>query len=95
MVQKPGKAPGLNHIRPLNLPVPVTVSENQQQLPVSVVLDGGSVKIVSVDDIWQLNDEWWRASPIARLYHRVTTQGGRSITIFRDLVDGGWYRQNA
>ena len=95
MVQNSGKTPGLNHIRPLNLPVPVAVNENRQQLPVSVDLDGRRVKIISVDDIWQLNDEWWRSRPIARLYHRVTTQAGNSVTIFRDLVDGEWYRQNA
>ena len=95
MVQDSGKATGLDHLRPLNLPTPIAVNENQQQLPVAAVLDGKRVQITAVEDIWQLNDEWWRARPVARLYHRVTTQGGRSITIFRDLVDGGWYRQNA
>jgi hypothetical protein len=58
------------------------------------VLKGRWVKIASVADIWEINEEWWRGKPINRRYYRVVTEDERIVTIFRDLVDGGWYRQN-
>ena len=54
---------------------------------------GSRVKIASIDDLWEIEAEWWRDKPIARRYHRVVTQDGRCVTIFRDLVEGGWYLQ--
>jgi hypothetical protein len=29
------------------------------------------------------------------MYYRVVTEDGRQITIFRDMLDGAWYRQYA
>ena len=51
--------------------------------------------IREVLDIWRIEDEWWRNMPIVRVYYRVTTEDDRNITIFRDLVDGEWYRQGS
>ncbi len=95
MVQNPRAASGSGHIRPLNSPRPVQVNESRHRLPISIVLEGRSLKVTSIIDTWEINDEWWRGKPIARLYYRVTTQEGSHITIFRDLVDGQWYRQQA
>jgi hypothetical protein len=52
-----------------------------------------SLRITSIDDVWELADEWWRAEPIARRYYSAITETGERITIFRDLVNGSWYRQ--
>jgi hypothetical protein len=82
-------------IRFLNLPTPVIVRENQHHLPISIKSKGKTLKIVRIDEVWEIDEEWRRDHPIARRYYRVTTDSGRSITIFRDLVGGGWYRQNA
>ncbi len=95
MVQNPRTTSGSGHIRPLNSPRPVQVNESRHRLPGSIVLDGHSLKVTSIIDTWEINDEWWRGKPIARLYYRVITQGDTHITIFRDLVDGQWYRQQA
>ena len=51
------------------------------------------LKVASIQDLWQIDDEWWRARAIARLYYRVTTEDGRQLTLFRDLADGRWYVQ--
>ena len=94
MVQNPGATPGPGSIRPLNLPVPVTVQENRRQLPISVTMEGRTLPITAITDLWEIDDEWWRSRPIARMYYRVTVRGGRQLTLYRDLVDGIWYRQN-
>ena len=101
MVQNSRTASGPGYLRPLNAPVPVRVKEGPSQHPNSLVLDertdgrtdGRAIEIASIADIWEINDEWWRGQPVARLYYRVVTQEGRHLTIFRDMVDGQWYRQ--
>ena len=93
MVQNPRTASGPGYLRPLNAPVPVRVKESPSQHPNSLVLDGRAIEIASIADTWEINDEWWRGQPIARLYYRVVTREGRHLTIFRDLTDGQWYRQ--
>ena len=93
MVQNSRAASGPGYLRPLNAPVPVRVKESPSQHPNSLVLDGRAIEIASIADTWEINDEWWRGQPIARLYYRVVTREGRHLTIFRDLTDGQWYRQ--
>ena len=95
MVQNPGTTPSSGHIRPLNLPQPVTVEENPGGHPTAVTLGNRRQEITAIAEIWQIDNEWWRPNPISRLYYRVTTQSGRNLTLFRDLLQGGWYRHNA
>ena len=105
MVQNSRAASSPGHIRPLNAPVPVRVQESPRQHPESIVLEGRTnertsgrtagrtIEIASLADTWEINDEWWRGQPIARLYYRVVTREGHHLTIFRDLTDGQWYCQ--
>jgi hypothetical protein len=79
----------------LNLPVPLEVEEDQQQRPAALILRGRRVGVASIDDQWEVTEEWWREKPICRRYYLVTTEDARRISLFRDLVDGGWYRQRA
>ena len=77
----------------MNLPEPVDAVEDECRRPVTLTLRGRRLKITSVEDLWEIADEWWRTVPLARRYYRVTTEDCRCTTIFRDLVGGGWYRQ--
>jgi len=52
-----------------------------------------SLMVASIDDLWQVDDEWWRERPISRRYYRITTQDDRSLTIFRDQLNAQWYWQ--
>ena len=94
MVQNPRTTPGPGSIRPLNLPTPVTVQENRRQLPTSVTIGSRTLPVTAIIDLWEIDDEWWRDRPIARMYYRVTVEGGRQLTLYRDLVDGTWHLQN-
>ena len=93
MVQNPRETTSPGALRPLNLPTPVTVEEDARQRPLAFTLRGRRLQVTTIGDLWEIDEEWWRESPIVRMYYQVTTEDGRSITLFRDMVGGGWYRQ--
>ena len=45
------------------------------------------------EDVWEIEDEWWRQHPISRRYYRVLLEDGSSMTLFRDLLNSLWYEQ--
>ena len=77
----------------MNFPVPIEVVEDEDGRPVTLALVGQDINITSIDDLWEISDEWWRPKSVTRRYYQVTTEDGRSLIVFRDLVYGGWYRQ--
>ncbi len=88
--------------RSLNLPVPIGVVEDGAERPVAISLpptrsgrftQGRSFTVTSINDLWQVDDEWWREHPISRRYYQVTTQDERRLTIFRDQLNGSWHWQ--
>ncbi|NQW24435.1 MAG: hypothetical protein HQ475_13440 [SAR202 cluster bacterium] len=89
--------------RSLNLPVPIDVVEDGAERPLSISLPPTrsrrsiqkirSLAITSINDLWQVDEEWWREHPISRRYYQVTTQDERRLTIFRDQLNGSWYWQ--
>ena len=93
MLKGPRETSGAGAIRPLNLPEPVEVEEDGHQRPVALILRGRKLNITFIEDLWEIAEEWWRPAPIARRYYVVATHDGRRITLFRDLVGGGWYQQ--
>lgn len=117
MVQNSRKTPGAGSIRPvnlrpLNLPVPVIVQEDDCQRPMSLSKSPSTrgrrlkasstqespklqpkLQIVSIDNTWKIDEEWWREKPIARMYYQVTTEDGRRLTLFRDQTTGEWHQQ--
>ncbi len=60
--------------------------------PHTVTLRDGPVAVAEVVDEWLVEDEWWRR-PLARRYLRLLLADGRLLTLFEDLVHGGWYLQ--
>ena len=95
IVSNSGLPPGNQPIRPVNPPIPVEVRENARQLPVAVRLKRRWRSVVSIDEVWSIDEEWWRERPIVRMYYTVNLEGDRQLTVFRDMLDGAWYRQNA
>lgn len=74
--------------RALNLPCAVRVRAHAGQ-PREV--DG--VRVESVRESWLVEDRWWTERPLRRRYWEMLTAGGRNLVVFRDLVDGSWFRQ--
>ena len=56
---------------------------------------GRWVRVVEVEDLWKVNDEWWRGpeEEIARLYYTVRLENDQQLTVYLDLIANSWYRQ--
>ena len=54
---------------------------------------GARSQIERIEDIWRVAEAWWRAGAQARTYYRVTLDGGRPLTLFRDDETGAWFEQ--
>ena len=93
MVADSGAAVRAGAGKPVNLPVPVRVEESAARLPVAVAAKHRQA-IAAVIDRWRIDDEWWRSEPVSRFYYTVLLASGQKVTVYKDLVAGGWFRQN-
>ena len=93
MVANPRKKTGLSRIRPLNQPALIQVQEDERGMPRAVVLRHREVGVTSVQDMWEIVDEWWRTSSITRRYYLVVLDDNKSMTLFRDRLSDLWYEQ--
>jgi hypothetical protein len=76
----------------LNRPRPVGVEADDRALPRALVLGPRRLRVEAIQDVWRIDDEWWR-EPIARRYFLIALEGGTVRTIFHDLLSGEWYEQ--
>jgi hypothetical protein len=60
-----------------------------------LVSDGKWMQVVEIENLWKVNDEWWRGpeEEIARLYYVLRFQNGQQLTVYLDLITNIWYRQ--
>ena len=93
MVEDTGKTLRADAYRPVNLPEVVEVKEDPSGIPLAMKEKWWQA-ITTIDDRWQIDDEWWRAESIARLYYSVRLASGHRLVLYKDLVRGGWYRQS-
>ncbi len=82
-------------LKPVNAPRPIQVKADRDGLPVEVFRAGwdGWRRVVRVQDRWRVDDEWWRAAPISRLYFEVLFDGDLVFSCYHDLVSDQWYEQ--
>ena len=93
MVQDTGKTLRADTYRSVNTPEPVDLEEASSfSLPLAVRAPRRQA-VVNIEDRWRIDDEWWRQEPISRLYFEVTLDSGQRIVLYKDLVNGGWFRQ--
>jgi hypothetical protein len=93
MVKDTGKTLRADTYRPVNVPEPVDVEEASSfSLPLAVRAPRRQA-VVNIEDRWRIDDEWWRQEPISRLYFDVTLESGQRMELYKDLVNGGWFRQ--
>ncbi|MBN4064783.1 hypothetical protein JYU04_03500 [Dehalococcoides mccartyi] len=61
----------------------------------SLITDGKWMKVTEIENLWKVNDEWWRGpeEEIARLYYVLRLESGQQLTIYLDLIANSWYRQ--
>jgi hypothetical protein len=91
MVADPRTSPRADGLRPLNRPRPVEVLTGDG-LPAVVVESGRRRRVAHVQDVWHIDDEWWR-EPIARRYYRVALDDGVVRTVYHDGERDEWFAQ--
>ena len=92
MVKDSRAAAGAGGLRLLNQPKPTAIEATSEGEPKSVVVHGRFQPVRAILDSWRIDDEWWREE-IARRYFAVELQNGRTLTVYHDLVGGGWFTQ--
>jgi hypothetical protein len=79
-------------LKALNEPRPIQVQADLDSIPQIVATNGKKRRVEAVRETWRIDDEWWRKT-ISRLYHTVILEDGAALTVYKDLVGGGWYAQ--
>jgi hypothetical protein len=92
MVENTGKTLRADTYKPVNAPAALQVEEDALGLPLAVRLKRRQ-SISSIEDWWRIDDEWWRAEPVARLYYNILLASGQRLVVYKDLAGGGWYEQ--
>jgi hypothetical protein len=93
MVENSRTAGGAGGVRLLNQPKPAAVEANKHGEPEAIVVQGRFQHVRAIHDSWRIDDEWWREE-IARRYFTVELANGRKLTVYHDLVGGGWFAQS-
>ena len=73
---------------------PCKVQEDAEQRPVAVALYGVIVPVESIEERWEDQEFWWRDDPVVRVTYQVTLEDGQRLTIFKNMLTGGWYWQD-
>jgi len=79
-------------VTPVFTPREIGVIANQEGEPTAVALKKRPRKVVSVRNIWRIDDEWWREE-ISRLYFELELDNALVVTVFHDLIAGTWCQQ--
>ncbi len=86
-----------NSERPISVTLPPASSSRSTRscrlAPEPQTLALTRLAVTAINDLWQVDDEWWRERPISRRYYQITTQNDRRLTIFRDQLNAQWYWQ--
>jgi hypothetical protein len=48
--------------------------------------------VTSIQDAG-VDDEWWRDTPLSRMYYQLQLEGGRVVTVYQDLIGDEWWLQ--
>ena len=91
MPKRPKATTATDSLRPGTL-MPVKVQEDGEQRPVAVTLLGELLAVGSIEERWEDVEDWWKDNPMVKLHYQVSLGDGRQLTLFRNVVTGGWYR---
>lgn len=81
--------------RQVNQPQPLDVSVRPDGAPGQVRVRGRARRVEAVRERWRIDEGWWRAKPISRMYWRLVLDNGHQITLYQDLDDRTWWSQHA
>jgi hypothetical protein len=56
-------------------------------------IQSGRQLVIAIEDRWRIDDEWWRNEPVSRFYYSVRFASGQRLVLYKDLIQGKWYKQ--
>ena len=80
-------------LKPLNLPQPAGVKAIDSGVPSEVLIRGEWRRCARVEEVWRVEDGWWRQTPVRRTYFRLALEDGLLVTVYLDHTGGGWWQQ--
>lgn len=94
MVSDSGAAARADQLRPLNAPRPIRVLARNgvPTVLIAVAPPHRRERVARVQDVWRVDDEWWRC-PVSRCYYRLVLEQGSVRTVYHDLIADAWYEQ--
>lgn len=92
MVEDTRKTVRAGTYKPVNTPAALQIEEDASGLPVAVKGKRRQA-VMTIEDKWRIDDEWWRDTPVSRLYYNVLLTSGQRVVLYKDLITGGWYEQ--
>lgn len=84
----PAKA-GIHAKSPVRQPIVFAPSP----IPTKVGIQSGRQLVIAIEDRWRIDDEWWRNEPVSRFYYAVRFASGQRLVLYKDLIQGKWYKQ--
>jgi hypothetical protein len=79
-------------IQPLNMPQLLEVEADERGAPLAVATREGLQRVAAIQDVWRVDDEWWRTT-ISRRYFMLRLESGLLRVVFQDLSTGAWHAQ--
>ena len=92
MVENTGKTLRADTCKPVNMPEALKVEEDAAGIPIAVKIKRRQA-VATIEDKWRIDDEWWRAEPVSRLYYNALLASGQRLVLYKDLISGNWYEQ--
>jgi hypothetical protein len=83
------RSPAARTLLRLGLPEPVDVETGDHDEPLRI----GGRPVEAVRGRWIVEEGWWTDRPIRRRYVEAVLSSGRLVTVYEDLVEGGWRLQ--
>ena len=80
-------------LRRLNQPQPTEVRTADSGVPAEVLFKGSWRRCARVEEVWRVEDGWWRPNPVKRTYFRLALEDDLLLTVYMDHIAAGWWIQ--
>lgn len=88
MVNRSGSTTG--RLRQLNQPQPAEVRVTEGGMPAEVLFKGSWRRCARTEEVWRVEDGWWRPNPVKRTYFRLTLEEDLQLTVYLDHLAAAW-----
>ena len=86
-----GAKAGTHRLRSLNAPLPTELRLMGGE-PKAVLHRGAWRRVLRVEEVWRVQDGWWRPPEVRRTYFRLSLEQGPVLTVYQD-GEGRWWAQ--